>query len=101
MQIHWEGVPTRGAYPTIPLAMTCHIMASSSHEARMEVARERNARILETVSAAAKECLSRILHLLPKSFSTVSNCALGTTALTIPSFQMSQPVAWIPEGVKG
>ena len=87
-----DGVPTTGAYPTIPLEMACNIVASSSHEARMVLARDRRARILVTVSVAARECLSRMLHLLPENFSMVSACALGTTAFIIPPFQMSHPV---------
>ena len=97
-----DGVPTRGAHPTISLAMNCNIMTRSSPEARMELlARKRKARILVTASVAARECLSRMLPLLPKSFSMVSACALRTTTFTIPPFQMSHPATWMPSCEKG
>ena len=69
----------------------------------MVLARDRRERILVTASKAAKECLSLMLPLLPKSFSTVSACALGDCALgniafMIPPFQISNPVAWMPSG---
>ena len=81
--------------------MNCNIMANSSHEARTGLARTRRARILVTASVAARECLSRMLPLLPRSFSMVSACAQGTTAFTIPPFQMSHPTTWMPSGEKG
>ena len=67
----------------------------------MVLARDRKERILVTVSKAAKECLSLMLPLLPKSFSTVSACALGIIAFMIPPFQISHPVAWMPSGENG
>ena len=85
----------------IPLAISCHIVAASSHEVCNDAIRPRRTPILTSVSAAANECLSRMVPRLPNSFSGVSAKDLGTKdSLTIP-FQISHPDTLIPSGEKG